>query len=92
MSSLTCLNATIPDIMYAVSLVCRYIDSSKEMHLLAAKRNLRYLQGTKNFGNFYQKGENSDLIGFTDNDYKGDHDGRKNTSCYVFMLGTDAVS
>ena len=43
-----------------------------ELQLVAAKRTLRYLQGTKNFGVFYKKGEKSNLIGFTDSDYAGD--------------------
>ena len=59
-----------------------------ELHLVAAKRTLRYLQGTKNFGVFYKKGEKSNLIGFTDSDYAGDQDDRKSTSGYVFMMGT----
>ncbi|KAF2322273.1 hypothetical protein GH714_010025 [Hevea brasiliensis] len=39
-----------------------------------------------------QKGENSDLIGFTDSDYAGDLDDRKSTSGYVFMMGSEAIS
>jgi hypothetical protein len=45
--SLMYLTATRPDIMYVVSLISRYMESPTEMHLLAAKRILRYLQGTK---------------------------------------------
>ena len=84
--------ATRPDIMYGVSLISRYMESPTEIHLLAAKRILRYLQGTKDFGLFYKKGEKSDLIGFVDSDYAGDQDDRKSTSGYVFVLGTRAIS
>lgn len=38
-------------------------------HLLAAKRILRYLQRTRDFGLFYKKGARSNLIGFTNNDF-----------------------
>jgi hypothetical protein len=31
-------------------------------------------------------------VGFVDNDYAGDIDDRKNTSGYIFMLGTGPVS
>ena len=62
------------------------------MHLLAAKRILRYLQGTRDFGLFYKKGEKLELFEFTDSDYAGDLDDRRSTSCYVFMLGTGAIS
>jgi len=90
--SLMYLTATRPDIMYAVSLISRYMENPKEIHLLAAKRIFRYLQGTADFGLLYKKGEHSDLMGFTDSDYTGDQDDRKSTSGYVFMLGTGAVS
>jgi hypothetical protein len=90
--SLMYLTATRPDIMYAVSLISRYMENPKEIHLLAAKRIFRYLQGTADFGLLYKKGEHSDLMGFTDSDYAGDQDDRKSTSGYVFMLGTGAVS
>ena len=68
------------------------MENPTEIHLLAAKRILRYLQGTRDFGLFYKKGEKSDLFGFTDSDYAGDQDDRRSTSGYVFMLGTGAVS
>ena len=50
--SLMYLTATRPDIMYCVSLVSRYMEYPTEEHLLAAKRILRYLQGTRVFGCF----------------------------------------
>ena len=90
--SLMYLIATRPDIMYSVSLISRYMESPKEIHLLAAKRILRYLQGTVNYGLFYKKSEKSDLFGFTDSDYAGDVEDRKSTSGYVFMIGSGAVS
>jgi len=90
--SLMYLTATRLDIMYAVSLISRYMENPKEIHLLAAKRIFRYLQGTADFGLLYKKGEHSDLMGFTNSDYAGDQDDRKSTSGYVFMLGTGAVS
>ncbi|XP_059654249.1 secreted RxLR effector protein 161-like [Cornus florida] len=90
--SLMYLVTTRPDIMHVVSLISRYMESPSEMHLLAAKRIFRYLQGTIDFGLFYRKGEKSDLIGFTDSDYAGDQDDRKSTSGYAFMLGSGAVS
>ncbi|KAK9681859.1 hypothetical protein RND81_10G032400 [Saponaria officinalis] len=90
--SLMYLTATRPDIMYAVSMVSRYMERPKETHLLAAKRILRYLRGTTDFGIFYNKGAKSELIGFCDSDYAGDLDDRRSTSGYVFMLGFAVVS
>ena len=60
--------------MHAVSVISRYMECPTEIHLLAAKRILRHLQGTKEFGLFFKKGEKSDLFGFTDSDYAGDFD------------------
>ncbi|XP_015167594.1 uncharacterized mitochondrial protein AtMg00810-like [Solanum tuberosum] len=84
--SLMYLTATGPDIMYVVSPVSRYMECPTEMHLLAAKRILRYLQGTKDFGIFFLKGEKTDLVGFTDSDYAGDQDDRKSTSGYLVLV------
>ena len=78
--------------MYAVSVISRYMECPIEIHLLDAKRILRYLQGSKEFGLFFKKGEKSDLFSFTDNDYAGNSDDRKSTSRYVFMLETRAYS
>ncbi|TXG67231.1 hypothetical protein EZV62_008506 [Acer yangbiense] len=90
--SLMYLTATRPDLMYAVSLISRYMESPREIHLLAAKRILRYMQGTIDYGLFYKKGEKSSLFGFTDSDYAGNQDDQKSTSGYVFMMGSGAVS
>lgn len=90
--SLMYLTSTRPDIMHVVCLISRYMERPREAHLLAAKRILRYLQGTKNFGLFYKKGERTDLCGFSDSDYAGDMDDRKSTTGYVFMFGSAVVS
>ena len=90
--SLMYLIATRPDIMFSMSLISRYMENPTKIHLLAAKRILRYLQGTRDFGLFYKKGEKLELFGFTDSDYAGNQDDRRSTSGYVFMLGTGAVS
>ncbi|KAG8640637.1 hypothetical protein MANES_13G070650v8 [Manihot esculenta] len=90
--SLIYLTGTRPDIMYAVSLISKFMESPTKMHLLAAKRILRYLQGTKDFGMFFKANEKSELIGFTDSDYAGDQDSRRSTLGYIFMLGTGPIS
>jgi hypothetical protein len=67
--SLMYLTATRPDIMHVVSVISRYMKCPTEIHLLAAKRIFRYLQGTKEFRLFYKNGEKSKLLGFTYSDY-----------------------
>nr|XP_048323104.1 uncharacterized mitochondrial protein AtMg00810-like [Ziziphus jujuba var. spinosa] len=86
------LTAIRPDIMHSVSLICRYMEKPTMLHLLAAKRIFRYVQGTKDFWPFYKKGKKSDLIGFNNSDYAEDQDDRRSTKDYVFMLGTWVVS
>jgi hypothetical protein len=68
------------------------MSNQTEVHLQAAKRILRYLKGTINYGIFYKKNENKQLIAYTDSDYAGDLTDRKSTSGYVFMLSGGAVS
>lgn len=50
--SLMYLTATRPDIMYVVSLINRYMECRRKMHLLAAKRIFRYLKGSAVYGLF----------------------------------------
>ncbi|XP_038904408.1 secreted RxLR effector protein 161-like [Benincasa hispida] len=90
--SLMYLTTTRPDIMYAVSLISRFMESPTELHFLAAKRILRYLKGTPGLGILYQKGEKLNLVGFSDSDYVGDLNDRKSTPGYIFMLGSGAIS
>ncbi|XP_069152763.1 secreted RxLR effector protein 161-like [Solanum lycopersicum] len=90
--SLMYLTTTRPDIMYSVSLVSRYMECPQEIHLVAAKRILRYVQGTIDCGVFYKRGNKSDFLGFTGSEYARYKDDRKSTSAYVFMLGSGAVA
>lgn len=53
---------------------------------------LRYLKGTTDFGNFYRKGGNEELMAYSDGDYAGDLEDRKSTSGYVFLLSLGAMS
>lgn len=90
--SLMYLTATRPDVMFVVGLISRYMENPTELHLQVAKRVLRYLKGTLDFGIFYKKGGNNELIAYTDSDYAGDLEDRKSTSGYVFLLSSEAVS
>lgn len=90
--SLIYITATRPDIMYAVSLLSRYMSKPSQAHMMAAKRVLRYLQGTADFGIKYKKGNDCKITGFTDSDYAGDLEERKSTSGYVFLLSEGAIA
>ena len=59
------LIATQPDIMFWVSLLSRYMDHPTELHLPAAKKVLRYLKGTFDFGIFYRNEGDEKLVVYT---------------------------
>ena len=59
---------------------------------MAAKRVLRYIKGTLNYGLIYKRNDGLSLYGYTDADWAGDVDDRRSTSGGVFMLGTKCVS
>eukprot|EP00253_Pinus_taeda_P015521 PITA_15521 len=86
------LTATRPDIMFAVSLISRFMERLKEAHWQVAKRILRYVKGTKKFGILYNVSEHSDLVGYTDSDWARSVDDQKSTSGYVFHMGSGAIS
>lgn len=90
--SLMYLTFTRPDMMFVVNLISRYMENPTELHLLVAKKVLRYLKGTTEFGIFYKKGGNEELLAYTNSDYAGDLDDRKSTSGYVFLLCSTTVS
>eukprot|EP00253_Pinus_taeda_P022671 PITA_22671 len=90
--SLMYLTATRPDIMHAVSLISRFMERPKETHWQAAKRILRYVNGTKGFGILYSSSETFRLTGYTESDWAGSVDDRKSTSGYVFHMGSRAIS
>ncbi|RVW74256.1 Retrovirus-related Pol polyprotein from transposon RE1 [Vitis vinifera] len=90
--SLLYLTASRPDIMYSVCLCARFQSCPKESHLSAIKRILRYLKGTMNIGLWYPKGDNFELIGFSDADFAGCRVERKSTSGTCHFLGHSLVS
>ena len=90
--SLMYLTATRPDIMYAVSLISRFMQTPKVSHWKAGKRILRYVSGTKNYGILYSSSNDFRLIGYTNSDSAGCIDERKSTSGYVFHFGLGVVS
>jgi len=85
------LTVTRPYIMYVVCLISRYMADPKEEHMQIAKRVLRYLKGTLNFGLVYRKAKNLKLLAYTDSDYARDVDDRKSILGYVFLLNNAAV-
>ncbi|XP_033509303.2 secreted RxLR effector protein 161-like [Nicotiana tomentosiformis] len=86
------LTHTRPDIIFSVSVLSRYASSPSKQHLGAAKRVLRYVVGTVDFGIWYSKDIDLSLIGYSDNDWAGSIDYRKSTYGNVCSLGSRVIS
>uniref|UniRef100_A0AAV1UA03 Reverse transcriptase Ty1/copia-type domain-containing protein n=1 Tax=Peronospora matthiolae TaxID=2874970 RepID=A0AAV1UA03_9STRA len=80
------MTATRPDIACAVSHVSRFMEKPQVEHWMAVKRILRYLQETKSHGICLKSDDKTDLCGYSDADWAGDHADRKSTSGYAFIL------
>ena len=83
---------TRPDIAYAVGVLGRYQSNPAVDHWRAAKKVMRYLQGTKDYMLMYRQTDNLDLVGYSDADFAGCVDSRKSTSGYIFIMAGGAVS
>lgn len=88
--SLLYLTATRPDLMFAASLLSRFMSKPSQTHFGVAKRVLRYIKGTINHGIYFAGGVGSNLIGYSDSDWAGSVDDMKSTSGYLFTLGSGA--
>ena len=89
--SLIFVTHTRPDITYSVSLVSRYMTNPYEIHMKVAKRILRYVKGTLEFGIHYYSSEKFNLVGFSDSDWGGSLDDRKSTSGNCFSFGSGLI-
>jgi transposase InsO family protein len=90
--SLMYLTATRPDLMYAVSLISRFMESPKDSHWKVGKRILRYVAGTAGYGLWYTRTSDCTLTGYTDSDFAGCIDDRKSTAGYAFHFGSNLIS
>ncbi|KAK2417383.1 putative mitochondrial protein [Trifolium repens] len=86
---------TRPDINYVLGSVSRFMSNPKASHMIAAKRILRYLKGTQDFGLAFLKSNMEselELEGFSDSDWCGDKDDRRSTSGYWFRFRNSPIS
>ena len=83
---------TRPDLAYAVGVVAKFSSNPTILHWSAVKRILRYLNGTIDLGLTYGRGDNFNLVGFSDADWAGDLDDRKSTTGYLFLLSGGPIS
>lgn len=86
------LTATRPDILNAVSILSRFMHCASELHLKAAKRVIRYVKGTSDFGVKFTRSKKFKMVGFSDSDWGGSIDDMKSTSGYCFTDGSGVFS
>ena len=90
--SLLYLTGTRLDIMHAMGIVGRFQANPKESHLQVVKRIFKYLQETHSFGLWYPRDTDLTLHAYTDADWAGSVDDRKNTSGGAFYMGSRLMS
>lgn len=84
---------TRPDLAYSVGVISRFMEKPTVMHLNAAKRILRYVKGTIDYGLIYTKDdENNVVIGYSDSDLAGNVEDRKSTGGMVFYLNKSLIT
>ncbi|GKV18362.1 hypothetical protein SLEP1_g28758 [Rubroshorea leprosula] len=86
------LTCTRPDILYGVGLVSRYMEAPTSTHMKVAKRVLRYIKSTVDYGLTYSFSTNFQLYGYSDSDWGGDVDDQKSTTDFLFFLGDTAFT
>lgn len=90
------LTHTCPDITFVVSVVSRFMESPSQIHFGAAKRILRYIARTVDYGIGYSCEDNMSadgkLYGYFDSDFESCLDDRRSISAHVFTLGSGVVA
>jgi hypothetical protein len=92
--SLRYLVNTRSDLAFIVGYVSYFLEESREDHLAAVKKILRYVPGTCNWGFWFcRKKRNQTLLtGFSDANFAGDVDARKSTTWIIFFLMNSLIT
>ena len=81
-----------PNIALVVGMVARFSTNPKDNHMMTIKRIMRQLKGTTEYDLYYKKNKDFELKAYTNADWAGSLDDRKNTSRGAFFLGNKLVS
>lgn len=90
-SSLNWLTQTRLDLSYVVNHVSRYMNVLQQTHLEAAKKKLKYIKRTPNFGIFFSHEATLKLGSFVDSNGGHDIDERCSTTKLLFKLGSNMI-
>ncbi|KAG5868684.1 hypothetical protein JTB14_036594 [Gonioctena quinquepunctata] len=83
---------TRPDIAFACSQLSQFNSCYDQSHWTAAKRVLRYLAGTKDYGLIFEKADNQKIEAFTDADWANDSLDRKMYTGFVVKMGDSTIN
>jgi hypothetical protein len=88
------LIATRPNIVHAVSVLCRFMSKPGPAHWKAAKHLFCYLRGSIDYRLTYAPNPSSSQLftTYSDADHGGNPDNGCSTSAYVVKMGSGAVS
>ncbi|XP_042974603.1 uncharacterized mitochondrial protein AtMg00810-like [Carya illinoinensis] len=86
------LALTRPDVAYAVSLVCQFIQTPRSPHLIAIKRIFRYFKGTLSLGLHFTQAPVSTLCSFCDVDWASSRDDKCSTTGFTIFMGNKLLS
>ena len=83
-----------PDICFAVGVLSKFMQKPQKKHLLAAKRVMRYIKGTLNFGILFPKPSQVQnmLIYYSNADWCGDGTDRISTTGCIFLFMEAPIS
>ncbi len=82
---------TRPDIAAAVSVVSRFLEKPKPIHIQLVIRILQYLNNTLDYALIYKPSKNVELTGYVDASYANEI-GYKSRTGYTFLLSGSLVS
>jgi hypothetical protein len=81
------LTTTRPDISFVIRIISRFMQKPCEGHWFAAKRVLKYLKGTQDFGLRYSMVDDLNLIRYYDSNFDGENENGVSTLGYLMNLG-----
>lgn len=83
---------TRSDISFTVNKLSQFMHCPKDIHWVAIKHLLRYLQETSSFALLLQRSASLHLHAYSDADWAGCHTDCKSTGGYAIFLGSNLVS
>jgi hypothetical protein len=81
------LTLTRPDVVFPLNKICQYLHAPTTLHLMTAKRILRYVKGTIDLGLQITRSPSMLVSGLSDVDWAGCLDDRRSTGGFaIFMV------